>query len=128
VQDHCSAIEQVFLRGEPGQIYNVGGGNERENITVAEQIVGQLGKSRDLIRLVQDRPGHDRRYAVDCSKLRRLGWSPAVPFEEGLCATIQWYQEHEDWWRTIKSGEFRQYYEQQYGKRLQEGSRFEVRS
>src|SRR5688572_16084724 len=77
VQDHCSAIELVFLRGEPGQIYNVGGGNERENITVAEQIVEHLGKSRDLIRLVQDRPGHDRRYAVDCSKLkseeRRVG-------------------------------------------------------
>ena len=127
VQDHCSAIEQVFLRGEPGQIYNVGGGNERENITVAEQIVGHLGKSRDLIRLVQDRPGHDRRYAVDCSKLRRLGWSPGVPFEEGLRATIQWYQEHEDWWRTIKSGEFRQYYEQMYGKRLQEGARIGVK-
>jgi dTDP-glucose 4,6-dehydratase len=121
VQDHCSAIEQVFFRGEPGQIYNVGGGNERENITVAEQIVGHLGRSRDLIRLVQDRPGHDRRYAVDCSKLRRLGWSPAVLFEEGLRATIEWYREHEDWWRSIKSGEFLQYYEQQYRRRLQEG-------
>jgi dTDP-glucose 4,6-dehydratase len=114
VQDHCAAIEHVFLRGEPGQIYNVGGGNERENITVAEQIV-------------QDRPGHDRRYAVDCSKLRRLGWSPAVPFEEGLRATIEWYQKHENWWRVIKSGEFRQYYEQQYGKRLQEGARVGVK-
>jgi len=122
VQDHCSAIEHVFLRGEPGQIYNVGGGNERENITVAEQIVGHLGKSRDLIRLVQDRPGHDRRYAVDCSKLRRLGWSPGVPFEEGLRTTIQWYQEHESWWRSIKSGEFRQYYEQQYRQRLDQGT------
>ena len=94
---------------------------------MAEQIVGHLGKSRDLIRLVQDRPGHDRRYAVDCSKLRRLGWSPGVPFEEGLRATIQWYQEHEDWWRTIKSGEFRQYYEQLYGKRLQEGARIGIK-
>jgi dTDP-glucose 4,6-dehydratase len=78
--------------------------------------------------LVQDRPGHDRRYAVDCSKLRRLGWSPGVPFEEGLRSTIQWYQEHDDWWRTIKSGEFRTYYEQMYAKRIQEGSKFEVRS
>jgi len=95
---------------------------------VAEQIVGHLGKSRDLIRLVQDRLGHDRRYAVDCSKLRRLGWSPGVPFDEGLRATIQWYQEHDDWWRSIKSGEFLQYYEQMYGKRLKEGSKFEVRS
>jgi dTDP-glucose 4,6-dehydratase len=122
VQDHCSAIEHVFLRGEPGQIYNVGGGNERENITVAEQIVSILGKSHDLIRLVQDRPGHDRRYAVDCTKLRRLGWSPSVPFEKGLRATIQWYQKHEDWWRSIKSGEFRQYYEQQYRQRLNQGT------
>ena len=121
VEDHCSAIEHVFFQGEPGQIYNIGGGNEWENIAVAEQIVRYLGKSRDLIRSVQDRPGHDRRYAVDCSKLRRLGWSPVVPFEEGLCATVQWYQKHEDWWRTIKSGEFRQYYEQQYRQRLQEG-------
>jgi dTDP-glucose 4,6-dehydratase len=119
--DASAAIEQVFLRGEPGQIYNIGGGNERENIAVAEQIVGHLGKSRDLIRLVMDRPGHDRRYAVDCSKLRRLGWSPAVPFDEGLRATIQWYREHKDWWRIIKSGDFRQYYEQQYRRRLQEG-------
>ena len=121
VEDHCSAIEHVFFQGEPGQIYNIGGGNEWENIAVAEQIVRHLGKSRDLIRSVQDRLGHDRRYAVDCSKLRRLGWSPVVPFEEGLCATVQWYQKHEDWWRTIKSGEFRQYYEQQYRQRLQEG-------
>jgi dTDP-glucose 4,6-dehydratase len=91
-------------------------------MTVAEQIVGHLGKSRDLIRLVQDRRGHDRRYAVDCNKLRRLGWSPGVLFEEGLRATIQWYQEHEDWWRPIKSGEFRQYYEQQYRQRLDQGT------
>jgi dTDP-glucose 4,6-dehydratase len=78
--------------------------------------------------LVQDRLGHDRRYAVDCSKLRRLGWSPGVPFDEGLRATIQWYLEHDDWWRSIKSGEFLKYYEQMYGKRLKESSRFEVRS
>lgn len=89
---------------------------------MAQQIVGHLGKSWDLIRLVQDRPGHDRRYAVDCNKLRRLGWSPVVPFEEGLRATIQWYQEHEHWWRSIKSGEFRQYYEQQYRQRLDQGT------
>ncbi|HKQ34498.1 MAG TPA: dTDP-glucose 4,6-dehydratase [Nitrospiraceae bacterium] len=127
VQDHCSAIELVFFRGEPGQIYNVGGGNERENISVAEQIISQLGRSRDLIRLVQDRPGHDRRYAVDCSKLRRLGWSPGLPFEEGLRDTIHWYQEHEDWWRSIKSGVFLQYYEQMYGKRLKEGTKYNVR-
>lgn len=122
VQDHCAAIEHVLLHGEAGQIYNVGGGNERENITVAGQIVKDLGKSKNLIRLVQDRPGHDRRYAVDCSKLRRLGWKPEVPFEDGLRATIQWYRQHEAWWRPIKSGEFRQYYEQQYRQRLEQGT------
>ena len=122
VQDHCTAIEHVFLHGDPGQVYNVGGGNERENIMVAEQIVNSLGQPKSLIRLVQDRPGHDRRYAVDCSKLQRLGWKPEVPFDAGLRATIDWYREHEAWWRPIKSGKFRQYYEQQYRQRLEEGT------
>lgn len=121
VQDHCAGIEHVFLKGDPGQVYNIGGGNERENIVVAEQIVAAIGKPKDLIRLVQDRPGHDRRYAVDCSKLRRLGWAPHVKFDDGLRATVQWYREQEAWWRPIKSGEFKQYYEQQYRQRLQEG-------
>ncbi len=122
VQDHCAAIEHVFLRGEPGQVYNVGGGNERENIVVAEQLLAYLGKPKSLIRLVQDRPGHDRRYAVDCRKLHGLGWKPAVPFEQGLKATVEWYRENECWWRPIKSGEFRQYYEEQYRRRLEQGT------
>lgn len=122
VQDHCVGIEHVFLNGDPGQVYNIGGGNERENIVVAEQIVAALGKPKNLIRLVQDRPGHDRRYAVDCSKLRRLGWAPHVKFDDGLCATVRWYREQEAWWRPIKSGEFRQYYEQQYRQRLEQGT------
>lgn len=122
VEDHCAGIERVFLHGESGTVYNVGGGNERENLIVAEQILGCLGKSKDLLRFVADRPGHDRRYAVDCSRLRRLGWIPQVPFEEGLRATVRWYQEHESWWRPIKSGEFRQYYEEQYRRRLEEGT------
>jgi len=125
VQDHCAAIEHVFLRGEPGQAYNVGGGNERENIVVAEQMLTYLGKPKSLLRFVQDRPGHDRRYAVDCGKLRRIGWQPAIPFEQGLKATVEWYRENESWWRTIKSGEFRQYYEEQYRRRLEQGTRCE---
>jgi dTDP-glucose 4,6-dehydratase len=122
VYDHAAGIQHVFQQGEPGTIYNVGGGNERENITVAEQIVATLGRSRSLIRFVQDRPGHDRRYSIDCSRLRALGWSPQVPFEEGLKQTVDWYRTHENWWRTIKSGEFKEYYQQQYGQRLQKGT------
>lgn len=120
VEDHCAAIEHVLLRGEPGQTYNIGGGNERDNITVAERLLACLGKPTRLIQFVQDRPGHDRRYAVDCTKLRRLGWQPSVSFEDGLKATVEWYRTHESWWRPIKSGEFRRYYEEQYGKRLRD--------
>jgi dTDP-glucose 4,6-dehydratase len=122
VYDHVAGIEHVFEHGQPGIVYNIGGGNERENITVAEQIVMTLGKSRSLIRFVQDRPGHDRRYSIDCSRLRALGWLPQVPFEEGLKQTVDWYRTHESWWRTIKSGEFKEYYKQQYGTRLQKGT------
>ncbi|WP_455243639.1 dTDP-glucose 4,6-dehydratase [Petrachloros mirabilis] len=122
VQDHCSAIEHVLLRGEPGQVYNVGGGNERENIFVAEQLLDFLGKPKSLIRFVQDRPGHDRRYAVDCSKLKRLGWAPAVPFDRGLKETVDWFRQNESWWRPIKSGEFKTYYEEQYRRRLEQGT------
>lgn len=122
VYDHAAGIEHVFDQGQPGTLYNVGGGNERENLTVAEQIVAALGKPRSLIRFVQDRPGHDRRYSIDCSRLRALGWTPRVPFEEGLKQTVEWYRTHESWWRTIKSGEFKDYYQQQYAKRLQKGT------
>lgn len=121
VEDHCAGIERAFFYGEPGTVYNVGGGNERENVAVAEQILSYLGKPKSLLRFVADRPGHDRRYAVDCSRLRRLGWRPVIAFEEGLRATVRWYQEHESWWRPIKSGEFRAYYEQMYGERLNRG-------
>lgn len=120
VEDHCAGIERAFFHGEPGHVYNIGGGNERENIVVAEEILSYLGKPKSLLRFVADRPGHDRRYAVDSGKLRRLGWRPVVPFEEGLRATIRWYQEHESWWRPIKSGEFRKFYEQMYGQRLKQ--------
>lgn len=118
VSDHCAGIEHVFRHGEPGQVYNIGGGNERENIDVARLILQHLGKPASLIRYVEDRPGHDRRYSVDCRRLRALGWEPTVPFDEGLQATVDWYRAHESWWRTIKSGEFKAYYEQAYGQRL----------
>jgi dTDP-glucose 4,6-dehydratase len=122
VYDHCDGIAYVLRHGEPGKVYNVGGGNERENITVAEAILERLGKPRGLIRHVEDRKGHDRRYAIDCSRLRALGWAPKVPFDEGLLATVDWYRDHDAWWRKIKSGEFRAYYEQAYGQRLKKSS------
>lgn len=118
VYDHAAGIAHVFRRGEAGHVYNIGGGNERENIAVAEAILAQLGKPHSLVRHVQDRPGHDRRYAVDCTKLRALGWTPAVEFDAGLKATVEWYVTNHAWWRTIKSGEFRGYYERAYGQRL----------
>ena len=122
VEDHCAAIEHVFLKGEPGEVYNVGGGNERENLAVADQLLALLEKPKSLIRLVEDRPGHDRRYAVDCRKLHRMGWQPIVPFDAGLKATVEWYRQHESWWRPIKSGAFRKYYEEQYRQRLAQGT------
>ncbi|MBA5869686.1 MAG: dTDP-glucose 4,6-dehydratase [Nitrospira sp. CR2.1] len=122
VYDHAAGIQHAFEQGQAGSVYNVGGGNERENLVVAEQIVAALGKSRSLIRFVQDRPGHDRRYSIDCSRLRALGWAPQVPFEDGLTQTVEWYRTHEDWWRKIKSGEFREFYRRQYGARLEKGT------
>ncbi len=122
VFDHCAAIEHVFMHGAPGTVYNVGGGNEQENLTVAEAILAQLKKPKSLIRFVEDRPGHDRRYAVDCGRVRTLGWDPTVSFDEGLRATVDWYRTHASWWRKIKSGEFRAYYEQMYRQRLNSGT------
>jgi len=119
VVDHCRAIVSVLEHGEPGLVYNVGGGNERENIAIAQAILAHLGKPSSLVRYVQDRPGHDRRYAVECGRLRALGWTPTMPFEEGLRGTIDWYKDNEAWWRTIKDGTFKAYYQQAYGLRLQ---------
>ena len=128
VFDHCAAIDFVLRQGEPGTVYNIGGGNERENLAVAEMILRALGKPMSLIRYVQDRPGHDRRYAVDCTRLHTLGWRPAIQFEEGLRATVQWYRENQQSWRKIKSGEFRAYYETMYRQRLKEGTSYEAAS
>jgi dTDP-glucose 4,6-dehydratase len=118
VEDHAAAIDLVLRRGGPGQIYNVGG-EERENLDVTHAILELTGKDESLIRHVEDRPGHDRRYALDDSKLRSLGWAPQHSFGDGgLAATVDWYSEHRAWWEPIKSGEFRAYYEAQYAARL----------
>ena len=117
VEDHCSAIELVLREGNAGEIYNVGG-QERENMDVVRSILDLTGASPDLIRHVADRPGHDRRYAIDSSKLRGLGWTPQHSFDQGLAETVEWYRNSRDWWEPIKSGEYRAYYEQQYAARL----------
>jgi dTDP-glucose 4,6-dehydratase len=118
VEDHCAGIDLVLAEGAPGEIYNVGGGDEHENIDVAETIVGLTGADRSLLRSVPDRPGHDRRYSLDTSKLLAMGWSPQQDFEAGLRATVEWYRDRRDWWEPIKSGEYRAYYERQYAERL----------
>lgn len=105
VDDHCRAIDTVLHKGEAGNVYNVGAGYERTNMQVTRGILEALGKDESLIKYVTDRPGHDRRYSVDCSKLRALGWEPKVSFEEGLPLTVRWYVENEGWWRRIREGE-----------------------
>jgi dTDP-glucose 4,6-dehydratase len=117
VEDHCAAIELVLRDGGPGEVYNVGG-DERENLELVERILALTGADRSLVRHVDDRPGHDRRYALDSTKLRALGWEPRREFGAGLGATVDWYRANRAWWEPIKSGEFRAYYEQQYGARL----------
>jgi dTDP-glucose 4,6-dehydratase len=114
VDDNCRAIDLVLRRGDEGAIYNVGGGNERTNLDLTLRVLRLLAKSGDLIRFVDDRPGHDRRYALDCTRLTSLGWAPRVPFDEGLAATVRWYAENEWWWGKIKSGEWKEYYAAQY--------------
>jgi dTDP-glucose 4,6-dehydratase len=118
VEDHCAGIELVLLQGAAGEIYNIGGGDEHENVDVAERLLELTGADRGLLRSVEDRPGHDRRYSLDSRKLRGLGWSPQTPFEVGLRETVSWYRENRAWWEPIKSGEYREYYERQYGARL----------
>jgi dTDP-glucose 4,6-dehydratase len=108
------AIDAVLHRGQPGEIYNIGGGNERSNLEIVQGILRTLGKDTELIRYVPDRPGHDWRYALDCTKIRGLGFTPQQTFEAALAATIRWYGEHEGWWRPIKEGTFREYYQRMY--------------
>ena len=114
VTDHCAALDVMLERGVPGEVYNIGAGNERRNIEITGLILDRLKKPRTLLRHVTDRPGHDRRYALDCSKMRALGWAPRVSFEEGLEQTIDWYTENRSWWLPIKTGEYLEYYRRQY--------------
>jgi dTDP-glucose 4,6-dehydratase len=120
VRDHAAAIDFLLDAGQPGEAYNVAGGNEAENIEITRRVLRELGKPESLIRFVDDRPGHDRRYSLDASKLARLGFSSATPFEQGLSETIRWYRDHEQWWRPIKERDaaYREFYRSQYGQRL----------
>jgi dTDP-glucose 4,6-dehydratase len=112
----------VLREGRPGEAYNVGGGDEHENIDVAGWMLELTGADRSLLRSVPDRPGHDRRYSLDTTKLRGLGWSPQKRFEDGLRETVDWYRDNRAWWEPIKSGEYRAYYERQYAERLASSS------
>jgi dTDP-glucose 4,6-dehydratase len=118
VSDHCAALALVLERGVPGNVYNVGAGNERTNLEIVEIILDLLQKPRSLIRHVKDRPGHDRRYAIDGAKIKTdLGFEAAMPFRAGMEETVRWYVEHRDWWEKIKTGEYLEYYEKWYGGR-----------
>jgi len=120
VDDHCQALLLALENGRPGAVYNIGGEAERRNIDIVKSILKLLGKSEKLIRFVADRPGHDRRYAMNAGKIRQeLGWTPAHTFERGLEETIQWYVDNQTWWERVMSGAYRQYYEAQYRTRLQ---------
>ena len=118
VEDHCSAIDLVIRKGTVGEVYNIGGHNEHTNLEVVKIILQKLGKSEDLIEFVKDRPGHDRRYAIDPTKIHdELGWLPATKFADGIEKTIDWYLMHQSWWEKIISGEYRDYYKKMYADR-----------
>jgi dTDP-glucose 4,6-dehydratase len=120
VMDHCEAIDFLLANGKPGEVYNIAGGNERENVDVTKQILRVLGKPESLVKFVTDRPGHDRRYSLDGGKLAKLGWRPRHVFETAIPETVRWYVDHPEWWRAIKEKDaaFREYYRRQYGERL----------
>ncbi|MCZ8512544.1 dTDP-glucose 4,6-dehydratase [Paenibacillus filicis] len=121
VEDHCRAIDLVLHAGRSGEIYNVGGKNERTNLQIVKAILQELNKPESLISFVQDRPGHDRRYAIDAQKITtELSWRPQFTFESGIRSTINWYLNHKDWWNRIRSGTYREYYMTQYANRLGE--------
>ncbi len=118
VRDHCSALDRVLHDGRAGEIYNVGADAERTNLEITQTILEKLDKDAGLVRHVKDRPGHDRRYAIDSSKIQtELGWRPETTFQDGMAETIDWYLRNEPWWQKIKSGEYREYYVRMYGNR-----------
>ena len=117
VLDNCEAIDLVLRQGKDGEVYNIGGGHEVENVVLTRDILRLTGRPETLIRRVTDRPGHDRRYSVDARKVRALGWTPRHAFPDALAATVDWYRRHETWWRPLKSGEFEAYYRRQYAGR-----------
>ena len=119
VADHCNAIDLIIRQGKVGEIYNIGGHNERRNLDVVKTILKELGKPESLIHFVTDRPGHDRRYAIDPTKIHNeLGWLPETKFEDGIKETVQWYLENKPWWEHIINGEYQNYYKKMYGDRL----------
>lgn len=118
VDDHCRGIWSLVDRGQPGEIYNIGGSRSLPNIEVVKKIIAATGRTAELMTYVKDRPGHDRRYALSSEKLEKAtGWKPLVPFEEGLAATVNWYRDHSDWVGRVKSGEYKNYYTRNYGER-----------
>ncbi|HEY7426609.1 MAG TPA: dTDP-glucose 4,6-dehydratase [Gemmataceae bacterium] len=118
VRDHCAAIARVWRAGQVGEVYNIGGRSEKTNLELTYTLLDLLGKPRSLIRHVQDRLGHDRRYAIDCGKIEReLGWRPSIPFAEGLRETIEWYRSNPEWVAQVRSGAYREYHDRQYGRR-----------
>ncbi len=118
VYDHCTAIDLVLHEGKDGEVYNIGGNNEKKNIEIVKLILQNLGKDESFIRYVKDRLGHDRRYAIDSTKIQEeLGWKPKYTFEKGIIETINWYLDNKDWWKRIKSGEYTAYYKKMYGNR-----------
>ena len=118
VEDMCAGIDTVLERGEAGTVYNLGGPEELPNIEVVKKILELAGRDESLIEHVEDRLGHDRRYSLASERTKALGWAPRVLFEEGLRRTVEWYRENEWWWGPIRSGEYREYYERQYGRAL----------
>lgn len=118
VEDHCSAIDLIIRQGRVGEVYNIGGHNEKTNLEVVKTILKELGKGEDLITFVKDRPGHDRRYAIDPAKIHNeLGWLPETKFVDGIKKTIKWYLDNKEWWQNIINGEYQHYYEKMYGNR-----------
>jgi dTDP-glucose 4,6-dehydratase len=126
VIDHCRGIDHVLHYGIPGEVYNLGGGNEIEALDLAKMILDKLGKPHSLIRLVEDRAGQDRRYSLNCTKIKSLGWAPEWTFERALDETIEWYVKNEWWWKKIKNGEYWEYYERQYHERLEQAVKLEL--